>query len=215
MKCIVKFINYCIDTNSEEINYKEYLNAIRRNDKEAYHFLEEHLMNKTKLTVYKYYAILKKFGIELNYLIEKQKIFIFEFLMNFEYVSDNFIAYFKGYLNNRFFSYLEEETTEKKKMNYYAESIDKELFSDSSQTLHDTLSCNEDIRAWYNGKDIADKYIYDNNNNLLDYMEKKVIHLRIAGFSFKEIAEQHNISYKICLTFYQNGINKIKNEIFA
>lgn len=215
MKCIVRFINYNIDTKSEEINYKDYLNAIRRNDKEAYKTLEEHLISKTKIIVYKYYSILKNLGVSLEQVYEKQKYFIFEFLMNFEYISDNFIAYFKGYLNNRFFSYLEEETTEKKKMNYYADSLDRTIFNDSTTTLQDTMSSNEDITSWYNGKEILDKYIYDNNNNLLSYMEKKVIHLRIAGFSFKEIAESNNISYKICLTFYQNGIDKMKAEIFA
>lgn len=213
MKCIKKFIsNYKINNTEEIIDYPKYLDAIRRKDKDAFEFLLEHLKKKTKSIVYKYYAILKPYGVSIDNLYEHHMYFTMEFLSNFENTVENFIAYYKGYLKHKFYALLEKETTEKNKLNAYADSFEREIRSDNSgSTLYDVVSCNESITQWYNGKEILDRYIYNNKDKTLSFVEKKIIHQRLIGNSFKEIAEENNISYKVCITIYQKAIDTLKN----
>lgn len=161
----------------------------------------------------KLYVYCKNCGVDINDLIQEGMVGLNDAINGF---SDNKDACFYTYalrcINSRIISLIVKSRRLKNKAlndSVYLELSDSDQSNDFGKTLADNSYNPEYILLNEEGK----KEIYDIIDRKLNDFEKEVIHLKINGFKYKEIADILGENIKKVDNCIQRIKNKIKEEL--
>lgn len=169
----------------------------------------------SKTAIYKYLAVLGPFGYNYKSLLDIWYHYVFEFMNDIEFPCD-IIRYFVGYLKHRFYRILEKETRRKRESNQHCESLETILeLQNQTYRYFDTLDSKENIPDRYNGQEIYDKFIDNENSDYLSIKEKKIVNLKCEGNTFYEISNLFGITYRQVVHIYNKAIDKMREIMFG
>lgn len=199
------------------MNYRDYndfelLSYIEENNEEANNIIfkkYEPLIISTATNMYKY---CKNSGLELNDLIQEGRLGLNLAINNYNANKDAcFYTYARTCIKRHIITVVSQ--TKRLKNKVLNESVSLEFPDDEKYKIESILSDNslnpEEQILNYEGE----KELIDNINNVLTTFEQQVFELKLAGFSYKEIAEILGKDLKSVDNAVQRIRSKAKSQI--
>ena len=187
------------------------IDSYRRGEQSSYYLLEKIFYKVAKSLLFKYHSVLERYGYEFETIENLFTHYLLEFLFDFENPVMNIESYFRGYISHKFYRIIERESRCKRSGNNIynkVESVVKTNYADLNYV--ENISDNEFVVDWVNCIEIYERFLLDENEKLLNSIEKKIVMKKVEGETFFDISKLFNISYKQVTYIFSKALEKLK-----